>query len=250
MIKFRNLRADEIEVRPTDTKGGYATLLLYKDARTDRRILDETVGPEKWQCEFYEVNGATFCRLGIFCEDLGQWVWKSDSGSESNIEKEKGLASDCFKRAAFKWGIGCELYATPRIKVKCPDNWYYNDRMTMTFSVKVFKAEGEEVKKLEIVDRFGNTVYEYGLKKDGAVKYTETKGDPLRYEEEEMEEETDALDDLKTFCKKAKEAGENRTYIRGFYDFYKEKIEGGFEPKSFKALWKKWIESPPQERRR
>ena len=145
MLKFRNLRADEIEVRPTDTKGGKATLLLYKDARTDRRILDETVGPENWQCYFYEVNGATFCKVGIWDEGKNQWIWKSDSGTESNIEKEKGLASDCFKRACFKWGLGVELYATPRIKIDCPDKYYFNDRMTMTFSVSRFKAEGEVV---------------------------------------------------------------------------------------------------------
>ena len=140
MLKFRNLRADEIEVRPTDTKYNKCTLLLYKDARTDRRILDETVGPENWQCEYYEVNGATFCRVGINTEN--GWIWKSDCGSESNIEKEKGLASDAFKRSCFRWGIGVELYSTPRIKLQAPDKWYYNDKFNMTFSVKEFKAEG------------------------------------------------------------------------------------------------------------
>ena len=241
MLKFRNLRADEIEVRPTDTKGGNATLLLYKDARTDRRILDETVGPENWQCEFYDVNGSTFCRVGIKCD--GEWIWKSDCGSESNVEKEKGRASDSFKRACFKWSIGSELYATPKIKIQCPDKYYYNDRMTMTFSVKTFKAEGEEVQKLEIVDRFGNTVYEYGLKKDGVVKYTETEGDPLSYKEEI---EDDAVEELKAFCAKIKKVeGTNKTYLRKFFEFYKSKItEDGFKPKNFQKLWDKWLDSP------
>ena len=46
-----------------------------------------------------------------------QWIAKEDTGTESNTEKEKGLASDSFKRACFNWGIGRELYTAPFIYI-------------------------------------------------------------------------------------------------------------------------------------
>jgi hypothetical protein len=92
-------------------------LLLYKDARVDMNVLDETVGSANWQREHYECKGNLFCRVGI---DVGthegkaeRWVFKSDCGTESNTEAQKGEASDSFKRACFNWGIGRELYTAP-----------------------------------------------------------------------------------------------------------------------------------------
>lgn len=118
-MKFRDLRADEIDIRvqsvKTDKDGNPkgVILLLYKNARCDMNILDETVGAENWQREHYECKGNLFCRVGIKCGDT--YVWKSDCGSESNTEAEKGEASDSFKRACFNWGIGRELYTSPFI---------------------------------------------------------------------------------------------------------------------------------------
>lgn len=237
MLKFRNLRADEIEVRPTDTKYNKCTLLLYKDARTDRRILDETVGPENWQCEYYEVNGATFCRVGINTEN--GWIWKSDCGSESNIEKEKGLASDAFKRACFRWGIGVELYSTPRIKIQAPDKWYYNDKFNMTFSVKEFKAEGENITRLKIVDKFGNVVYSLPPEEKDEREYVEDT-------EERDDNIATILEDLSNFCGRIKKTdGVDKRHLVDFYQYYADKIQfEGFQPRSFKALWTKWEASP------
>ena len=237
MLKFRNLRADEIEVRPTDTKFNKCTLLLYKDARTDRRILDETVGPENWQCEYYEVNGATFCRVGIKTDN--GWIWKSDCGSESNIEKEKGLASDAFKRSCFRWGIGVELYSTPRIKLQAPDKWYYNDKFNMTFSVKEFKAEGEDITRLKIVDKFGNVVYSLPPEEKDEREYVEEP-------EERDDNVSTVLDDLSNFCGKIKKTdGVNKRHLVDFFNYYSDKIKyEGFQPRSIKALWTKWEASP------
>ena len=237
MLKFRNLRADEIEVRPTDTKFNKCTLLLYKDARTDRRILDETVGPENWQCEYYEVNGATFCRVGIKTDN--GWIWKSDCGSESNIEKEKGLASDAFKRACFKFGIGVELYSTPKIKIQAPDKWYYNDKFNMTFSVKEFKAEGEDITRLKIVDKFGNVVYSLPPEEKDEREYVEET-------EERDDNVSTVLDDLSNFCGKIKKTdGVNKRHLVDFFNYYSDKIKyEGFQPRSIKALWTKWEASP------
>lgn len=111
-MKFRDLKASEIEVRIQSAKEKGVVLLLYKDARVDMNVLDETIGPERWQREHYECKGNLFCRVGILMDD-GSWVWKSDCGTESNTEAQKGEASDSFKRACFNWGIGRELYTSP-----------------------------------------------------------------------------------------------------------------------------------------
>lgn len=114
MCKFRDLRADEIECRVQSVKDSGLVLLLYKDARVDMNILDETVGASNWQREHYECKGNLFCRVGILTSPGDErWVWKSDCGVESNTEAQKGEASDSFKRACFNWGIGRELYTAP-----------------------------------------------------------------------------------------------------------------------------------------
>lgn len=117
MNKFRLLRADEIELRVGSVMQGAASLLLYKDARCDMNILDETVGEMNWKREHTRDNRN--CVVSIWDDSKGQWVSKEDTGTESNTEKEKGLASDSFKRACVNWGIGRELYTAPRIKIKC-----------------------------------------------------------------------------------------------------------------------------------
>jgi hypothetical protein len=112
-MEFRDLRADEIECRVQSVKKNGLVLLLYKNARCDMNILDETVGAENWQREHYDCKGNLFCRVGVWCNDA--WVWKSDCGVESNTEAQKGEASDSFKRACVNWGIGRELYTAPFI---------------------------------------------------------------------------------------------------------------------------------------
>lgn len=160
MKEFRNLRADEIQVRPTNTKyRGSALLLLYKDARCDMNILDETVGPMNWQKKYYEVKGNLYCSVGIK-DDNGEWIFKDDCGIESNTDAEKGEASDAFKRACFNWSIGRELYTTPKITIKCPDSYYYNDRMNMTFRVLKIGYSGKTINELVIVDKFGNIAFD------------------------------------------------------------------------------------------
>ena len=100
--------------------GGYATILAYKDARVDQQRLDDVVGALNWKREHTKDNHN--CVVSIWCDDKKQWVSKEDTGTESNTEKEKGLASDSFKRACFNWGIGRELYDYPIISVKLNPN--------------------------------------------------------------------------------------------------------------------------------
>lgn len=117
---FRDLRADEIECRVAKIDDyGNVSVLLYKDARCDQNILDETVGAMNWMRHHCRDNAN--CIVSIWDEKKQMWVDKEDTGTESNTEKEKGLASDSFKRACFNWGIGRELYTAPTIKIKADD---------------------------------------------------------------------------------------------------------------------------------
>lgn len=115
VFSFRDVRASEIDCRlQTVTEQG-VSLLLYKDARVDQSILDETVGPLNWSRSHEMIGDRLYCTVSIYDPRTGQWVSKMDVGTESYTEKEKGQASDSFKRACFNWGIGRELYTAPFI---------------------------------------------------------------------------------------------------------------------------------------
>lgn len=112
---MRYLTADEIELRVGTVGAKGVTVLCYKNARVDRAILDETFGAMNWQDKYKDVKGNLFCAIGVWDDVKKDWVWKEDCGTESFTEKEKGEASDAFKRAGFRWGIGIELYNSPFI---------------------------------------------------------------------------------------------------------------------------------------
>lgn len=118
MMKFRPLTESEIEVKVKQVKESGLVALLYKTARTDMDLLDETVGAENWTDDYKEIKGNLYCGIAIK-DGSGEWVWKWDCGIESREDEEgnekKGEASDAFKRAGFRWGIGRELYTSPFI---------------------------------------------------------------------------------------------------------------------------------------
>nr|DAF49338.1 MAG TPA: Rad52/22 family double-strand break repair protein [Siphoviridae sp. ct3q24] len=117
-LKFRPLKASEIDARIQQlTVNNKALVLLYKDARCDMRLLDEVVTPLGWQRSHEIIGGRLYCTVSVFNKDTNEWVSKSDVGTESNTEQEKGQASDSFKRACFNWGIGRELYTAPVIYI-------------------------------------------------------------------------------------------------------------------------------------
>ena len=122
-LKFRLLEASEIDVRVATVSDKGCSLLLYKDARCDMNILDESVGAMNWKREHTRDNAN--CIVSIWDDDKCQWISKEDTGTESFTEKEKGLASDSFKRACFNWGIGRELYTAPFI-------WVNADKVNLT----------------------------------------------------------------------------------------------------------------------
>lgn len=118
MRNFRELTAEEIECRIGTISEKGISLLLYKTARTDAKLLDEIIGVDRWQNEYKVINGNLYCGIGINYpkkDGTDNWVWKWNCGVESATEKEKGEASDALKRAGFTWGIGTELYSSPFI---------------------------------------------------------------------------------------------------------------------------------------
>ena len=153
---FRDLYANEIECRVAQAKESGVSLLLYKDARCDQNILDETVGAYNWQRQHSRDNAN--CMVSLWDENKKCWVGKEDTGTESNTEKEKGLASDSFKRACFNWGIGRELYTAPFIwipkegctalKTNDKGKWQCFDN----FAVERIKVEKKKIVGLSIVN--------------------------------------------------------------------------------------------------
>jgi len=166
MNKFRTLRADEIDCRVSTVNAYGCSLLLYKDARCDQNILDETVGAMNWMRHHSRENAN--CIVSIWDEAKNQWIEKEDTGTESYTEKEKGLASDSFKRACFNWGIGRELYTAPHIWVKAGDvrleDGNGGKKITKDhFSVTEIAYEGGNITALEIRnDSLKRIVYTYG----------------------------------------------------------------------------------------
>ncbi len=115
MKPIRTLRADEIECRVGAINEKGLSLLLYKDARVDQKILDETFGPVCWKRSHQQIGGNLYCTVEVWDSEKDQWIAKQDVGTASYAEVEKGQASDSFKRACFNWGIGRELYEAPFI---------------------------------------------------------------------------------------------------------------------------------------
>lgn len=194
---MRLLNANEIEVKVKQVKDNGIAVLLYKTARTDMDLLDETYGPENWQCEYEVIKGNMYCKIGIWVEKLAQWVWKQDCGIESREDGEgnekKGEASDAFKRAGFKWGIGRELYTAPFIwisadyakieKYKNKDAYYTKD----TFSVsKIAYNDKREIILLEIVNGKGKTVYTFGSKTPLKTEKIQVVDTPAAYPDDWM----------------------------------------------------------------
>lgn len=172
MDKPRALLANEIECRVQSLqKNGTACILfLYKDARCDMNILDETFGIGYWKREHQVINGVMYCGISVYNKDIDEWVVRWDAGTKSMTEGEKGEASDSFKRAGTNWGIGRELYASPFIWINLNQDESYSvkDRKTdkevwklstkvkfQVSSVRVSEGVDRRIEELEIVDQNG-----------------------------------------------------------------------------------------------
>ena len=211
---IRTLRTSEIECRVQQVKSNGCVLLLYKDARCDMRILDEVFGIDGWEREHQVVNGNLYCTVRIWSEKRQQWISKQDVGTESNTEKQKGEASDSFKRACFNIGIGRELYSAPFVWINLDktevqeENRRYKLDYKVKFEVKEIEYnEDREISKLVIIDQNGKERFSYGNTKNKA----KAKSNPL----------------LEEVYKMAKERGFNKSSVNN------KIIEKGFDILNF-----------------
>ncbi len=152
--KFRDLREDEIECRIATVKANGVSLLLYKDARVDQNILDETVGPENWERDHKELKGNIYCGISIWDEEKKMFITKWDAGKESYSESEKGEASDSFKRAGFNWGIGRELYTSPFIWIPSKNCEIKDTGKTDNYGKKIYTCSDKfDVEHIKIEEK-------------------------------------------------------------------------------------------------
>lgn len=202
MKRFRLLEPDEIECRVQTCRDNGVSLLLYKTARTDADLLDETVGADRWENDFKVIDGVLYGGIGV---NYGtSTVWKWDAGTESNTEAEKGRASDAYKRAGFKHGIGRELYSAPFI-------WISSDRCTIKLDKKGKPAcydefvvkhigydEQEHINSLVITVK-GKTVYSFGAVEDKPIT-TPTAPQPEIPKTEGPKPEAKSFADMAFLC--------------------------------------------------
>ena len=196
MLLFRNLKANEIDIRVQSVSEKGFILLLYKDARADMTILDEVVGAMNWKREHTRDNSN--CIVSIWDKEKLQWISKEDTGTESNSDKEKGLASDSFKRACFNWGIGRELYTSPFLWVSDPSKKYiteYNGKKQVKekFNVSEICYDDKTIEKIKISDSKGNEVFSFG--------YNNKKNIEPKKVEIGIEKKIKAIDMITELCK-------------------------------------------------
>lgn len=191
-LEFRPLRADEVMVRfkslnsKNRENATKATYLLYKDARCDMRILDEVFGSFGWSREHKMLDGKLYCSVSIYNEEMGSWVSKDDAGEETQVEATKGEASDAFKRACFNWGIGRELYTSPKIEIPFVGDFENKNKAHYGLKVSEMVVEDHKITKLTIVDNFGKVRFEWSANAPQAApqakkidKYEPTREDAV-----------------------------------------------------------------------
>lgn len=216
MNMFRTLRADEIDCRVAQIKENGLSLLLYKDARCDQNILDETVGPMFWKREHARDNRN--CIVSIWSEELKQWISKEDTGTESNTEKEKGLASDSFKRACFNWGIGRELYTAPFVWIPAKECNIKDNRGRLAcydrFTVKGIGYTDGVITGLEIKNQAtGKVCYKWGEINEEAPEKPEQPDDEPP--EVKLPEPSVIVKQTKAMPKEAQSLSPVMVYIKG-----------------------------------
>lgn len=159
---MRLLKANEIQVKVKAVFQSSVMLLIYKDARVDMSILDETYGAENWTCSYREVKGNLFCTISVWDKEKKMWISKEDVGIESMTEGQKGEASDSFKRAGTKWGIGRELYTSPKIFVNLQPNELNGKKVKTSFYVSEIEYVNREISYLVVNDQHGNVRFTFG----------------------------------------------------------------------------------------
>lgn len=235
-IEWDLMKPQDIEIRPAQIRDGKVTLLLYQNSRTAMDALDRNFGEFGWKMEYRDVAGQIYGRLSILDPETHEWVYKEDTGDESNISAQKGQSSDILKRCAVRFGYGRELYTAPRIVI--PDDGYgcsgykvshieYNDR--------------REIIRLRIVNRFDKVVFDYA--EDGIVI---PQNKPVQTQQAPQTTNTTSMDNvsiLRGFCSKKKKEETDKDDLLRFFNFYKERVNGWTNVIKPEILWNKWQET-------
>lgn len=221
-IKFRELTPADIEVRPATIKNGKATLLCYIDSRSVVELMDSAVGPLNWNFELVQVGDQVVGKMGVWDEEKGTWVVKSDTGSESNIEAGKGLVSDIYKRCIARWGLQ-DLYTVPRIEVE-------DDGYGCKWKVgEVSWDENRNCTHITLTNKFGKVMFTWDKDKEAKPVQKEKKSN---------------CDILKEFCgEKKKEEGIDKDELLRFWNYYCPKMDGWDNTVQPDKLWKRWLET-------
>lgn len=249
-MKKRLLTPDEIEcrVQQTDDKT-YATFLLYKTARTDAAILTELYG-NAWMNTYQTIDGKLYCTISVFDSSINQWISRMDVGTESNVEVEKGLASDAFKRAGFKWGIGDELYSAPNIKVQLTEGDCYNGKCRLKLRVsEIDYNENNKINKLTLVDNFNRVRYTYPQQQhqpqpvQAPFQPHTAPPQPQPVQPQVQYDKADIIENIKANARvEASLPNANVGMLKKFVEYYVNRINnrgwtGNFD---FSVMWQRW----------
>lgn len=232
-LEFPLLHADEIYVRVNQVSKNGASALLYKDARVDYRILNETFGIFGWKCDYKEVKGNLYCVLSVFDEEHNQWVEKTNTGVESREDADnnqiKGEASDALKRSAFALGIGVELYTVPKLiwlNVKTVDEgkkFVLADKYQSFYVSEIGYDAKRRVNKLIICDKkTDEVVYSFGVKGVKKSQEQELKEDFKKKQEEIVDNEPTMFDPHANESEDKPISREHLSIIVGKYNSYNE----------------------------
>lgn len=227
-FKIPLLSADDIECRVAQVGArngkAWCSLLFYKDARCDQRILDQVFGPFGWQRKHELIDQHLFCTVSIFDQKTKEWVSKQDVGTESNTEAVKGEASDAFKRACFNWGIGRELYTAPSVFINLENGEWYEDKGKTKVSnytkfhvgFIAYDEERREITEVKVLDKEGRCRFAWS-KSEHERAVLEAKA--------ALQQQKDAQEDAEQRMKVAVEeimAAENRDQLNDIWNKYKE----------------------------
>lgn len=214
MKKIRHLTAEDLEMKVAFKKDGSAKYLIYINSRAAQTLLDETYGPENWNTEFKAVGNLIICRLSVWDEETQRWVYREETGSEGNIEKEKTICSDAFKRCISRLGV-IELYSTPNIYL--PErNDYYVSQIEINNDRKITHL---------VISSSQGVAMDWTIGQKVAEPVTKSK------------EET-----LKEYCHQKKtEEGINRDELKKFWEFYQPKASGWKGNFDVDRLWQNWM---------
>lgn len=226
-IEWKLMEPDDIEIRPAQVKDGKATLLAYQNGRNTMNALDEQFGEFGWKVEYKDVAGQIYGRLSIKDPETGEWIYKEDTGEESNISASKGMSTDILKRLAVRFGYGRELYTIPRIVV---DDDGYGCKWQVG---EIAWDKKRNCTHLTLTNKFGKVMFKWDKEKE-----EEEECVPVENNRKPRKMNSDIL---REFCaEKKKEDGVDKDELVKFYKWYEKRVDEYTNVLKPEIIWDKW----------